>query len=140
MMEAYRSALQTDLLYAMQFGMDSNIHLLQISRVVEEDLNYYQSIEFCPVPPDNPAEAAEQRIALIYPTDLTQHFLDNLNAVLENMGHDLAIYGLTLPITMEDVVNRRENMQDLLYNYPESIHHRVFQSGYAYPSQLDQST
>ena len=99
--------------YAFVYRMDSNVDIVYCTNVRErlesEELKDKEILFVL----EKPAIEDPDHIA-IFPTDHTEIFLEHYNRYLRRENVDLNPYGLSYPLTMEDLLYKRDKIKALM--------------------------
>lgn len=104
-----------DIQYAEDFGMLSDNNLLyrtDYRELFQEEGYKGKEIIFVL---EEPAIKDEEHL-VIYLTDHTEIYLENYNEYISRENINLAQFGLTYPITMEDICSKRDEIRELMDN------------------------
>ena len=99
--------------YAFVYSMDSNVDIIYRTNVRErlesEELKDKEILFVLEKP-----ETEDSDHIVIFPTDHTEIFLEHYNKYIIRESVDLTAYGLSYPLTMEDILYKRDEMKALM--------------------------
>ena len=124
--EEKQKLLRTKLTYIL------NLHFLEYYEyfpVREDFLNgKYKDIIF--VYSEEEAEGYPENVLVTWPTENTEKILINFNQYILLREIDITPFSLTNPITMEDVVERWEQVNDFLNGFTDSLRNHLTNPSY----------
>lgn len=117
-----------DIRYAEIFSMESDDNILYRTdareRLENDEDKKNKEIIFVLMKPD----VKDNEHIVIFPTETTQIYIDNYNRFIERENLDLSPFHLAYPITMENILENRENILALMDATSESVKNQIFRS------------
>jgi hypothetical protein len=124
----WRSEIQEELYYAGFFWMHDNLtdqrNLDEVKDIIEDNPKKFKEIIYLDSAPE---ENLDKSIIAFYPSGATMQFVNALMLCAERDGIDVVTYGLSNPVTLDEVLNKREEVWQLIDDFNQDTLNELWQ-------------
>jgi hypothetical protein len=122
--EDWRGEIRKEINYAGYFWMHDNQYVGELGEIIDNDPKKIKEIIYFDAAP---TDELDKSILAFYPSGATLQFVDVLTLCAERDGIDLATYGLSHPVTLDEVLNKRDEVWQLIGDLDEETRSELWQ-------------
>jgi hypothetical protein len=126
--DEWRGSIRKELNYAGYFWMNNSLtdQMLPsaLGKIIDDDPKSIMEIIYLDGAPE---EDLDKSVMAFYPSGATLQFVDVLTLCAERDGIDLATYGLSHPVTLDEVLNKRDEVWQLIGDFNEETRSELWQ-------------
>jgi hypothetical protein len=108
----------------MNDSLTAQMTTIEVIDIIE---NNPQSIKEIIYLDSAPEEDLDKSVMAFYPSGATLQFVDVLTLCAERDGIDLSTYGLSHPVTLDEVLNKRDEVWQLIGDFNEDTRRELWQ-------------